>query len=94
MEVIGDKISLTFEYTDGGLVLKNPSGIDNFFIAGKDKKFVKADVNIDEEHLIVSSPEVKEPFAVRYGWSNIVQGTLFNKAGLPASSFRTDDWDK
>ncbi len=94
MEVIGDKISLTFEYIDGGLVLKNPSGIDNFYIAGKDKKFVKADVNIDGEHLIVSSSEVKNPISVRYAWSNIVQGTLFNKAGLPASSFRTDDWDK
>jgi sialate O-acetylesterase len=44
--------------------------------------------------LIVSSPEVKEPAAVRYEWNNNGRATLFNKEGLPASTFKTDNWDE
>ena len=62
-------------------------------IAGKDKIFKPATVIINGSKLIVTSAEVNEPAAVRYAWSNIEEGTLFNGAGLPASSFRTDDWD-
>ena len=94
MKVEGNKVILSFDYADGGLEIKNSTGEDNFYISGKDKNFVKADVKVDGKRLIVSSPEIKAPAAVRYAWRNVVQGTLFNKAGLPASSFRTDDWDK
>jgi sialate O-acetylesterase len=61
-------------------------------IAGADQQFVPTEAVIDGETIVVSSDAVKEPVAVRYGWSNWVMGSLFNKAGLPASSFRTDDW--
>jgi sialate O-acetylesterase len=92
MKVQKDKIVLNFDYSDGGLVLKSKDGENNFMIAGEDKVFKKADVKIDGKKLVVSSPEVTNPVAVRYGWAEYVDGSLFNKAGLPASSFRTDDW--
>ena len=91
MKVESDKIRLSFSYTDGGLVAKD-SQLADFLIAGKDKKFIPAKAVIDGKTIVISCDTVKEPIAVRYGWSNWVNGSLFNKAGLPASSFRTDDW--
>ncbi|MGK9368656.1 sialate O-acetylesterase [Melioribacter sp. Ez-97] len=93
MKIEGNKIILTFDYTDGGLVIKEINGENNFLIAGKDKVFKKAKVEIKDDKLIVYSDSVEKPAAVRYCWDNISEGTLFNKAGLPASSFRTDNWD-
>ena len=93
MKVDGNKIIISFDYADGGLMLNHIEGVNNFLIAGQDHKFVKADVKIDGKQLIVSNPEINNPAAVRYAWSNTAHGTLFNKAGLPASSFRTDVWD-
>jgi len=92
MKVDGDKIILSFDYSDG-LILKELNGGNNFMIAGDDKNFIKALVEIEENNLIVFNPEIKNPVAVRYAWSNISEGTLFNEAGLPASSFRTDNWN-
>lgn len=85
------KIVITFDYDDGGLVAKG-GGLTDFQIAGEDQVFVPAKAVIDGDTVVVSSDAVKDPVAVRYGWSNWVEGSLFNKAGLPASSFRTDDW--
>ncbi len=85
-------IVLSFNDADGGLVMKDSSGITNFLIAGKDSIFVKANVKVDGKKLIVYSDEVKKPVAVRYTWSNTDEATLFNKAGLPAPTFRTDNW--
>jgi hypothetical protein len=48
---------------------------------------------VDGETLIVSSPGVAEPVAVRYAWDAVGPAGLFNGEGLPASPFRTDDWD-
>lgn len=93
MKIEGNKIIISFDYADGGLVLNHIEGVNNFLIAGKDHNFIKADVKIDGKQLTVSSPEINNPVAVRYAWSNTAQGTLYNKAGLPASSFRTDDWE-
>ena len=93
MKIIKDKIELTFDYADGGLILKEINGENNFTIAGKDKIFKKAKVKIVGKKLIVTNPEIKNPAAVRYCWDNISEATLFNKAGLPASSFRTDNWE-
>ncbi|MFZ6034375.1 MAG: sialate O-acetylesterase [Melioribacter sp.] len=93
MKIEGNKIILTFDYTDGGLVVKEIDGDNNFLIAGNDKVFKKAKVEIKDDKLIVFSDSVENPAAVRYCWDNISEGTLFNKAGLPASSFRTDNWD-
>jgi sialate O-acetylesterase len=74
------------------LVLKLRNGENNITIAGEDKIFKKAAVKIAGTQLVVSCPEINKPVAVRYAWSNTEEGTLFNKEGLPASSFRTDNW--
>ncbi|MDP2036283.1 MAG: sialate O-acetylesterase [Ignavibacteria bacterium] len=91
-KIQNDKMVLTFEHAKG-LELKPRDGKTKFQIAGEDKVFKDAFVTITGNKIIVSSPEVKEPKAVRYCWSDIAEGTLFNEAGLPASSFRTDNWN-
>ena len=63
-----------------------------FTIAGSDRKFVEAEAVIDGNTVVVSSDKVRQPIAVRFAWSNTDEPNLFNKAGLPASLFRTDDW--
>jgi sialate O-acetylesterase len=63
-----------------------------FTIAGEDKSFVPADAKIDGDTVVVSSPTVANPAAVRFAWGDSVQDNLYNKEGLPASPFRTDDW--
>ena len=91
MEIKDNSAVLSFEYGKG-LNIKFIDGKDNFQIAGKDKVFHPAEVKIKGDKLIVYSPDVESPAAVRYCWGNIEEGTLFNGAGLPASSFRTDNW--
>lgn len=85
------KIRLSFRNSEG---LKAADGgkIKGFAIAGEDRKFVWADVEIEGDHMLVSSPQVPKPIAVRYGWSDNPEVNLVNAAGLPASPFRTDDW--
>jgi len=75
------------------MIIKPRDGKNNFQIAGEDKVFHDAAVEVKGNKLIVSTPEVKVPVAVRYCWNNIQEGTLFNKAGLPSPSFRTDNWE-
>ncbi|MGE5811960.1 MAG: sialate O-acetylesterase, partial [Ignavibacteria bacterium] len=91
MDIEGNKIILSFDYADK-LILKELNGENNFIIADSNKVFKKASVKVDGNKLILSSPGIEEPAAARYAWSNTSQATLFNEAGLPASSFRTDDW--
>ncbi len=64
-----------------------------FTIAGDDKKFVPADAKIDGDTVVVSSPDVANPAAVRFAWGDAVDDNLYNKENLPASPFRTDDWN-
>ena len=94
MKIRRGKIILSFTETDGGLVMKDGGDTTNFLIAGKDSIFVNANVKVDGRKLVVYSDEVKNPIAVRYTWSNTDEATLFNKAGLPAPTFRTDDWNQ
>ena len=85
------KIRLSFRNADG---MKAADGgkIKGFAVAGEDKKFVWAGVEIQGDHVLVSSPEVPKPVAVRYGWADNPDCNLINAAGLPASPFRTDNW--
>lgn len=85
------EIILSFDHSDG-LILKPLAGKFNFQIAGDDKIFYEATAVVNGTNIIVSSPKVKSPVAVRYCWSDTAEATLFNGAGLPASSFRTDKW--
>jgi sialate O-acetylesterase len=84
-------IRLSFHYVDGGLIAKDGQ-LRDFEIAGIDRKFVPATAVIDGDFVVVSSDEVDHPIEARYGWKDWFEASLFNKAGLPASSFRTDDW--
>ncbi len=94
MKVVRGKAILSFDYVDGGFIMKDINGETNFLIAGRDSIFKKADVKIAGNKLVVFSNEVDHPLAVRYTWSNAAQATLFNKAGLPAPTFRTDKWSQ
>ncbi|MBN9118739.1 MAG: sialate O-acetylesterase [Planctomycetes bacterium] len=84
--------TLSFDSVGGGLVAKD-GDLVGFTIAGKDGKFVPAKATIKGDTVVVSSEMVPGPTAVRYGWVNFASPTLnlFNKEGLPASPFRTDD---
>ena len=86
----GNKVILTFNHAAGGLVSKGEKAL-GFTIAGEDGKFVLAEAVIQGDQVIVSSPMVEKPANVRYGWKNFTTVNLWNKAGLPASPFRTDD---
>ena len=92
MSKSGGRITVTFDHVGGGLLAKGGK-LEGFALAGPDKKFVWADAKIEGDKVVVSSAEVKDPAAVRYAWATNPKCTLFNKAGLPASPFRTDNWD-
>ncbi len=87
--VKGSTVVLTFKFNKGLIVVPR-KGQNNFTIAGADGIFYAADVKVKNEMLVVSSPKVSVPVAVRYCWNNTDEATLFNSDKLPASSFRTD----
>lgn len=92
LKVEADKAIVSFDHLGGGLVAKDGE-LKGFTIAGEDGKFVPAKAEIKRHiGIVVTSPEVPKPVAVRYGWSNWMDVNLFNEAGLPASPFRTDDF--
>jgi sialate O-acetylesterase len=91
MKVEGERVRLSFDHASGGLVAKDGGRLTGFAIAGEDGRFVWADASIEGEQVIVSSHEVKRPIAVRYAWADNPAANLYNRAGLPASPFRTDD---
>lgn len=92
-EVDGNKILVSFDHATVGLSSYGAS-LNDFEIAGKDRVFHPAKVKILRNGIVeVHSEKVSTPIAVRYGWKNLLTGTLFNTFGLPASSFRTDNWE-
>ena len=92
MKTVKGTLVLSFDHVGKGLVLRDQESDQNFTIAGEDKVFRKAKVKVNGKNLVVFHPDIHDPLAVRYAWSDTSQGTLFNKEGLPASSFRTDTW--
>jgi sialate O-acetylesterase len=90
MKIEGSAVRVEFSHTGGGLVAKG-GPLKWFVIAGADMKFVPAEAKIDGKTVVVSSPEVPAPVAVRYAWVNFPDGcNLYNLDGLPAAQFRTD----
>jgi len=83
-------IRVQFEHAQGLTSRGEP--VRHATIAGADRVFHEAEARVDGESLVVSSHEVKEPVAVRFGWGAADETNLWNAAGLPAASFRTDDW--
>lgn len=91
MKITGNKIDIDFDFAPNG-VSSFGKELDHFEIAGENRVFKPAKAIIQRGQLTVYSDLVDKPVAVRYGWKNFVEGSLFNIYGLPASSFRTDDW--
>ena len=92
MKIRDNAIVIDFTHAKSGLRASDGEALKGFAIAGEDKQFVWADAEIKGKTVVVSSPEVKNPVAVRYAWANNPVCNLVNGAGLPASPFRTDDW--
>ncbi len=107
MKIDGSSAEITFDHVGAGLTIAAaPSTqpdvppaaplheLKGFAIAGDDHKFVWATASIRGDNtVLVTSPQVKEPKAVRYGWADNPEVNLYNKEKLPASPFRTDDWE-
>lgn len=104
MRVEGSAIRIAFDHVGSGLMIGSKEGrestkqvtdgrLRHFAIAGADRKWVWATAVIDGEAVVVSAPEVTAPMAVRYAYAqNPAGANLYNREGLPASPFRTDDW--
>jgi sialate O-acetylesterase len=75
----------------GGFVVRGQR-LKGFEIAGDDQKFFPAEAKIEFAEVVLSSSQVSKPVAARYAWANDPGSNLYNKAGLPAPPFRTDDW--
>ncbi len=92
MTVEGRMIHLTFDHAENGLTTFGKE-LTNFKVAGENQRFYDAQAFITRQGITVFSEKVAEPVAVRYAFENWVVGELYNIEGLPASSFRTDDWE-
>ena len=103
IKVEDNKIRIAFDSTGSGLMtgkkenvkptVKDNAKLKGFAIAGEDKKWAWADAVIDGKFVVVSSPQVPKPVAVRYAYSMNPEGcNLYNNEGLPAAPFRTDEW--
>lgn len=93
MSVDGNRIILSFDHAGSGLMTTNSEAPQEFAVAGDDRRFVWADAKIEADRIIVWSDEVPNPVAVRYAWAdNPHRVNLYNKEGLPATPFRSDDW--
>lgn len=93
-EVVKNAIRVTFAHAGDGLKARDGGALKRFEIAGSDKVWHWAEAKIDgKDAVLLSSPQVKQPVAVRYAWASNPEGAnLVNSTGLPASVFRTDDW--
>ncbi|MDT5155670.1 MAG: sialate O-acetylesterase [Acidobacteriota bacterium] len=90
-KVEGNMVRVRFSHA-GGLKTRDGSPPAGFFVAGIDRKFVPAEIRIDGNAVVIWSKDVPHPAAVRYAWADNPAGNLYNADGLPASPFRTDDW--
>ncbi len=95
MKIKNGKAYISFNHVGNGLIANDKFGyLNEFAIAGADKKFVWAKAYIDGNNVVVYSEKIPKPKAVRYAWSiNPSHANLYNKEGLPASPFRTDNWN-
>jgi sialate O-acetylesterase len=92
MSVQGNAVKLAFKHEGAGLQAKGDAPLRGFAVAGADKQFHWATATLQGNAVVVSSPAVAAPVAVRYDWANNPDGNLYNREGLPAVPFRTDTW--
>ena len=91
MKLKDNQVILSFTHIGSRLMAKD-GDLKGFTIAGADGNFTPATAKIRGKKVIVESPSVAAPIAVRYGWSSTPDVNLFNKEGLPATPFRTDQY--
>jgi len=91
-EAEGATIRVRFDNIGTGLALRNGDQPTHFLIAGEDKAFHPAGGTIDGDSVVLRSDKVAKPVAVRFAWDEAAMPNLMNKEGLPAGSFRSDDW--
>ena len=105
--VVGSEMRIAFDSVGKGLMigvkrvtdLDDPapaeagSALKGFAIAGADRRWYRAEARIEGAEVVVSAREVASPVAVRYAFTGAPEANLYNRDGLPASPFRTDDWD-
>ncbi|MBX9628031.1 MAG: sialate O-acetylesterase [Gemmataceae bacterium] len=91
LKVEGGKAILSFDHVGGGLAAKYRT-LNGFTVCGEDKEFYPAKARIEGDTVVVTCDKVPSPVAVRYGWKNYPVVNLYNKDGLPATPFRTDDF--
>jgi sialate O-acetylesterase len=92
MKITGKEVRISFNHLNGGLVTKGADDLAGFAIAGDDKKFVWAHARKVGDEVVVWSDDITTPAAVRYAWAETPLLSIYNKTGLPISSFRTDNW--
>jgi sialate O-acetylesterase len=101
MTVEGNKIRVRLSDIGSGMITKNNEPVKGFAVAGKDRVFALAQATMEpstgpdqgNDSVVVWADSVREPVAVRYAWADAPICNLFNKEGLPAWPFRTDNWD-
>ncbi|MBP8961716.1 MAG: hypothetical protein KBG39_02105 [Opitutaceae bacterium] len=91
LEALPGALRIHYTDTDGGLVVKGDK-LGEFAVAGADRTWHWAEARVEGDTVVVSSPEVPQPIAVRYAWQANPLATLYNAAGLPAAPFRSDNW--
>ena len=87
----GNKVVLHFDHVGRGLEARGGE-LKGFSICGEDHRFYWGRARIEGDTVVVMNPEIAEPVAVRYGWADFPVINLWNKNGLPASPFRTDNF--
>jgi len=93
MKLEKNKIRVSFYNAESGLMIKTGKEPTDFYIAGEDKNFVPATAKIEGNTVVVWNKDIKNPTAVRFGFTNTSMPNLFSKEGLPVNLFRTDNWD-
>lgn len=96
MKIEGNKVILTFSNVGSGLMAKDKYGyLKGFELAGADQNYAFAKASIEGDKVVVYSDSISAPVAVRFGWfDDLSDNNLFNKEGLPAVPFRTDNWER
>ncbi len=91
MKINGNVVGISFKYTASGLINRDGQPLNDFTIAGADGKFIPATAIIKNNVVEVSAATIQHPVAVRFGWNEAGHANLYNKDGLPALPFRTDN---
>ncbi len=89
--VEGNRMHISFDHIGSGLVVNNSDKVLGFALAGEDSKFHWAEANLDGNEIVIWSDKVSKPVFIRYAWSDNPDVSLYNKEGLPAVPFRTDN---